>query len=459
MNIEESSLVLFLLSKENFDKYFKFIFELNLELETKNFLKTIQEYFSEYPDKEVLSVEELLVFFSVKHPILKKRTSYSAYLERLGSTEIDNKVLEENLNHFLEKYFASEMVFKLTEVLDGDSYSVLDEVQEMLSEFNERKVKLNKDEDQLFVKSNLTELLQEEVHEAGLRWRLSCLNESIGELRGGSLGHVFARVDTGKTSFIVSEVSNFASQLKDDEVILWCNNEEKGKRVLFRIYQSVLKCNKTDLINYPTDAEEEFTKLGGHKIKIYDQAIITVEDIEQLMKTYNVRLLVIDQGDKVRFSGDRDMSTVDRLKAVYGKFRELAKSYDCDVIAVGQASASAEGLKWLKTSDMDNSKTGKPGELDYAIGIGKSFDDVDNPVCSIRYISLCKNKMNEGKHGRYEVVFNASCALYTDKASGSFSEVSKSDDQSPQGSGSPEIKSTFKSLLSEIYGNPNMEQK
>lgn len=785
---------MFLLSKENFDKYFKFIFELNLELETKNFLKTIQEYFSEYPDKEVLSVEELLVFFSVKHPILKKRTSYSAYLERLGSTEIDNKVLEENLNHFLEKYFASEMVFKLTEVLDGDSYSVLDEVQEMLAEFNERKVKLNKDEDQLFVKSNLTELLQEEVHEAGLRWRLSCLNESIGELRGGSLGHVFARVDTGKTSFIVSEVSNFASQLKDDEVILWCNNEEKGKRVLFRIYQSVLKCNKTDLINYPTDAEEEFTKLGGHKIKIYDQAIITVEDIEQLMKTYNVRLLVIDQGDKVRFSGDRDMSTVDRLKAVYGKFRELAKSYDCDVIAVGQASASAEGLKWLKTSDMDNSKclgkgervfmadgslkrvedivvgdkvlnifskpetvvktatgteemykicakdysytcnashiltlkayidygsykrgdlvevtvkdflswsktkrgvfkqylpealtfncnkdlhidpyfmgvwlgdgasanteitvadkeieqylakyaaelglsitrnqdrgtycnihlssgkpgaknilldrlrelsvinnkhipeiyltssvedrrkllaglldtdgclnkrrayeyfdwstsrsqlhadmcrllaslgirytsstkivkdklyyivslwdsysaiptrvkrkqssltpvrntrlvsftveslgvgtyygftldgtglfthasgislhnTGKPGELDYAIGIGKSVDDVDNPVCSIRYVSLCKNKMNEGKHGKYEVVFNASCALYTDKASGSFTEVSKSDDQSPQGSGSPEIKSTFKSLLSEIYGNPNMEQK
>ena len=221
----------------------------------------------------------------------------------------------------------------------------------------------------------------------------------------------------------------------------------------------MLKCNKTDLINYPTDAEEEFTKLGGHKIKIYDQAIITVEDIEQLMKTYNVRLLVIDQGDKVRFSGDRDMSTVDRLKAVYGKFRELAKAYDCDVIAVGQASASAEGLKWLKTSDMDNSKTGKPGELDYAIGIGKSFDDVDNPVCSIRYISLCKNKMNEGKHGRYEVVFNASCALYTDKASGSFSEVSKSDDQSHHGSGSPEIKSTFKTLLSEIYGNPNLEQK
>ena len=156
------------------------------------------------------------------------------------------------------------------------------------------------------------------------------------------------------------------------------------------------------------------------------------------------------------------MSTVDRLKAVYGKFRELAKTYNCDVIAVGQASVSGEGSKWLKMSDMDNSKTGKPGELDYAIGIGKTFDDVDNPVCSIRYISLCKNKMNEGKHGRYEVVFNASCALYTDKASGSFSEMSKSDDQSltssgstSSGSGSPVLNSSFRSLLSEVYGNHN----
>lgn len=68
MNIEEISLVLFLLSKENFDKYFKFIFELNLELETKNFLKTIQEYFSEYPDKEVLSVEEITCFLFSEAP-------------------------------------------------------------------------------------------------------------------------------------------------------------------------------------------------------------------------------------------------------------------------------------------------------------------------------------------------------------------------------------------------------
>lgn len=448
MNIEEISLVLFLLSKNNFDKYYSYLLKLNLELETKNFLKTISEYFAENPDVEHLSVENLMTFFAVKHPILKKRTVYQTYLTRLGETQIDEKVLEENLNHFLEKYFASEIVVKLTEVLDGEKFEVLDEIQSMLNEFEDNKIKLNKDEDSLFVKSDLNSLLEEEVYAPGLRWRLSCLNESVGELRGGSLGHVFARVDTGKTSFIVSEMSFMASQLKDDEVILWCNNEEKGKRVLFRIYQSVLKCSKDDLKTYTNNAEEEFEKLGGKRIKIYDEAVIRVEDIEQLLKEYNVRVLVIDQGDKVRFTGDKDMSTVDRLKALYGKFRELAKTYNCDVLAVGQASASGEGKKWLAQSDMDNSKTGKPGELDYAIGIGKTVDDIDSPTCSLRYISLCKNKMNNGVHGKYEVVFNASCALYTDKASGTFTVP----DNKPT-----TVNTTFRDLLSSVYPNLKTE--
>lgn len=454
MNIEEISLVLFLLSKTNFDKYYQFIKGLNLERETKNLLLTISEYYEAYPACAQISVEQLLVFFSVKHPVLKKRAEYDTYLTRLDSTEIDSKVLEENLNHFLEKYFASEMVYKLTEVLDGDAYSVLDEVQDMLNEFNTKKVKLNKDDDQLFVKSNLAELLNEEVHEAGLKWRLTCLNESIGELRGGSLGHVFARPDTGKTSFIVSEVTHFASQLKDDEVILWCNNEEKGKRVLFRIYQSLLKCNKADLISYPADAEAEFTQQGGHKIKLYDEALISIEDIDQLLKSYNVRLVVIDQGDKVNFSGAGNMSSVEKLKAVYDKFRELAKTYDCDIIAVGQAAATAEGKKWLTNTDMDNSKVGKVGALDYAIGIGKSDDDPDNPVCSLRYISLCKNKMNEGRHGKYEVVFNASCALYSDKATGTF-EVHVEDVKTAPSA----LSTSFKSLLNSIYKDKEPKQE
>ena len=414
-NIEETSLVLFLLDKNNFDKYYKYVSKLSLELETKNLLKTIKEYYKEFPDRDALTVEELLVFFAVKHPLLKKRTSYQVYLEKLGSTKIEDKVLEENLNHFLEKYFASDIVYKLTEVLDGESFDVLNEVLDIISQYEDVKVKLNKNDASLFVNSSLDDLLMQEVKVPGLKWRLSCLNDNIGELRGGSLGHVFARVDTGKTSFLVSEITNFARQLHDDEIILWCNNEEKGSRVQLRLYQAVLQCSKSQLLTYPKDAEAEFEKLGGRKIKIFDEAVITVEDIEQLLKDYNVRLVVIDQGDKVHFAGEKELSLVDRLKLLYNKFRELAKQYGCDIITVGQAAAGAEGIKFLDTTHMDNSKVGKPGELDYAIGIGKTHDVADNGVSDIRYISVCKNKMNDGVHGKHEVVFNSQCAIYSDK--------------------------------------------
>ncbi len=410
---EEVALILFMMNKEYFNKYYSYIFKLNVEAETKRFLKTLDSYFKEH-DVEHISVEEFITYFVVKHPALRVRKSYKLFMEKLGSVQINSKVLEENLNNILEKYFASEMIMILTDALDGTKYNILSDVQSKIEEFESIKYKISKDDDELFVTSTLSELLDEEVRSDGLRWRLSCLNEGIGELSGASLGHVFARVDTGKTSFLVSEATHFASQLTGDEIILWCNNEEKGTKISLRTYCSTLECTKDQLVSYESDAEQEFISRGGNRIKLYDQAIISVEDIDQLMSEHNVKLLIIDQGDKVKFSGDKEFSSVEKLKVLYGKFRELAKKYDIPIIAVGQASAAAEGVKFLQTDMMDNSKTGKPGELDYAIGIGKSYKDSDAGLESIRYISLCKNKMNNGVHGQYTVDFDSLRAIYKD---------------------------------------------
>ena len=58
---------------------------------------------------------------------------------------------------------------------------------------------------------------------------------------------------------------------------------------------------------------------------------------------------------------------------------------------------------------MDNSKTGKPGELDYAIGIG-----VQDQASDTRYISIVRNKLKDGAHGKHTVILNASKARYMD---------------------------------------------
>ena len=424
-NVEEVALVLFMLNRKNFDKYYSYMSKLNLEQETKSLLRTISEYFSENVNTEEIMVPEFLAYFCVKHPVLKKRTAFSWYLAKLSETQINSQVLEENLNHFMEKYFASEIMMRLTDVLDGNEFDVMDEVQSMVDEFNSTKAKLDGEGDSLFVDSSLANLLAEEKQHPGLRWRLGCLNQDLGELHGCSLGHVYARPDTGKTSFLVSEIVHFASQLADDECIIWFNNEEKGSKVQFRLYQSVLQASKAQIASFADSAEQTFEERGGKKVRIYDNSLISFENIDQLLSGFNVRLVVIDQGDKVKFAGDNNFSTVERLKVLYGKFRELAKKYDVPIITVGQASAEAENTKWLSLNHMDFSKTGKPGELDWAIGIGKLQKDAENGIDNVRYISLSKNKMNNGVHGRHSVYFNSMCALYLDKSTDDHSLVAQ----------------------------------
>ena len=113
-----------------------------------------------------------------------------------------------------------------------------------------------------------------------------------------------------------------------------------------------------------------------------------------MCKLYNPKIVVIDQADKLQFHGDSKLGDVARLQRVYSKLRELTKKYDTHILTVGQASQSAENRKWLLPTDLDSSKTLKPGEFDYIIGIGKIFSDNFDPESDdVRYMHLCKNKL------------------------------------------------------------------
>lgn len=408
--MEELIVLKVLLDKESFLKYHKYIEGINFENEPKAVFEVLSLYFREYPDCDSVSVDELRTYFYLKYPVFNTRESFKILFNNLESMKIDNKDLFiKTMDNLIEKYYASDIIESLTAVLSGTGYGILPSIGDKLKEYT--AASNQKEEESPFVEETLDQLLNQEVKADGLKWRLNCLNQDLGDLRGGSLGHVYARPDIGKTSWFCSEISNFASQLKDDEIIAWFNNEERGTKVKLRMYCSLLNMTKEEVSADPVKAEELFKEKHGDRIKIYDSAVITISDIEAILKQYKVRVMVIDQGDKVKFRGDKDMATHERLKRVYGIFRELAKEYNCDIITAGQASAAGEGAKWLSLDMMDNSKTGKPGELDYAIGIGYANEEGRE---AMRYLHLAKNKMKNGVHGRYFVRFDALRARYSD---------------------------------------------
>jgi hypothetical protein len=279
-------------------------------------------------------------------------------------------------------------------------------------------------EEILFVTDDLEVLYNESIKIPGLRWRLQTLNRMLGSLRRGDFGFIFARPETGKTTFLASEVSNFAQQLharmaEDNEKhvgpILWFNNEEQGNKVKLRLYQAMLGVDKAQLGSDIFGNRQRYRDMGGSHIKIYDSASISRQQVEQLCAEFQPSLVIFDQLDKIKgFVGDREDL---RLGTIYIWAREIAKTY-CPVIAVCQADASGEGKKYLTMDNVANAKTAKQAEADWILGIGKSHGEGEE---FMRYIHLSKNKLDgdsdtdpELRHGREAVRINPYIARYQD---------------------------------------------
>jgi replicative DNA helicase len=270
-----------------------------------------------------------------------------------------------------------------------------------LVETFKKKVMQQEESKDIFTSLTVDQMIQEAEKKDGIKWRLNCLNRNLGPLNCGTLGHVFARVESGKTSFLCSEVSAFIKQLKDNERILWFCNEERGSAVISRFNHALLGKSRDELLMmYKLGKQEEIEQLrkeaGFDKILFKHDTALSFEQIQDIlnlhMGDYTARIIVVDIADHVRYRGDSDLASHQRLGELYRRYRELASKFNCDVITAGQASAEVQGRKVLESDDMHNSKTDKPGALDYAIGIGKSNQEEDR---YLRWISLPKNKMGQ----------------------------------------------------------------
>lgn len=269
-------------------------------------------------------------------------------------------------------------------------------------------------EENEFVEDDLEKLLEKAYGEGGLNWRLDSLNRSLGPLRTGDMGFLFARPETGKTTFLASEATFMAEQLQGDEAILWFNNEEQGSKVLLRCYEACLGVSLDKVRANIDKARDAYNRKTGRRIKLKDDANLSKRDVERICKRYKPKLIIFDQIDKVKgFAADRDDLV---LGSIYQWARELAKTY-APVIGVCQAGGEAEGIKYLNMGHVVNAKTSKQAEADWILGIGLDYSD----PTYIRGLSISKNKLLGSKesdpskrHARWEVILEAEVGRYKD---------------------------------------------
>jgi replicative DNA helicase len=411
--IEHLILRLFVRDKQICDRFFSNLSKLTLEKEISLLLRLIHQYYSQYQTHTYISQDELVAFYDLEFPGAKGRPTILSIIQQVYQIETSDSLASDVVKKLIEKDFLNKMVNAALPALSGERSEAIPTIRELLRELEEIK-DIEDEAESPFVEDSLDELLAK-TETDGLQWRLQCLRESLGPLVGGTLGHVFARPESGKTTFIHSEVSFIAGQLKDGETVLWINNEEAGARVKLRLYCAVCNATLADIISKQDKAKELFNARGGHRIKLYDTASISVSEIERLCREYRPRLVVIDQGDKVTYRGCESAGNgADRLKGVYDNLREVVKrcndEWKIDMLTVGQADAACEGNKWLQMANLDSGKTGKAGAFDYIIGIGKTYEQNEEGV---RFITFCKNKL-KGIPGRFIVNIDSQRARYSD---------------------------------------------
>jgi len=408
--VEKQIIKLFCEDREVFTKYYKYVNINYIKTNYNNIYKLfniIDLYYNKYTTINIININELDIYYNSNY-LLKdnERKELTSLLEEIYNQDINVDTVIGLLEEHRRRSLAGKVAIMALDVESGKKTT--EDLLELFNDFEHQQVEVDSITP---INMDLKELYDTQIKTPGLRWRLDWLNKSLGSLRKGDFGFIFARPETGKTTFLASEITHMVSQT--DGHVLWFNNEEQGNKVGIRVFQAALGLTTGELFRNPEVKQSNYEKLTGNRVIILDfEDSSSKARVESVLKQYKPALIIFDQIDKIRgFKGERNDL---ELKAIYQWAREIAKTY-APVIAVSQASGEAEGKLFLTMDMVDGSKTAKQGEADWILGIGKEQDNSSRT----RYFNISKNKLigdqdtsPDMRHGSCQVLIKPEVARY-----------------------------------------------
>ena len=351
-----------------------------------------------------ITVDELLSVHRDLNPAVPEATRESAesLIHSLAEVSLPNQdIAFDVIKNFWKRDKCKHIGEKALAIYTGESGDFV-ELQRLIDLAVSEDV--NSHETFSVVNEDLEELVKYTQRPSEFKFTLEQMSARITGLNRGDLGIIFARPEVGKTTFCCFLVAEYIRQ--GHSVFYWAN-EERASKIKLRIITSYLKKSVQDV---ETDIENSLVKWSEVKnnLVVLDSVGTSVEELDSYCGLNKPSVVIIDQLDKMKILGQFSRGD-ERLKALYCYAREVAKRNDCLVWAVSQAGFEAEGNQIIDYSMLDSSRTGKAGEADIILGIGKNTDDED----STRFINVSKNKIN-GFHGFITVDINKDVGRYYD---------------------------------------------
>lgn len=402
--------------REFYELYHRGIPAGALDKPAEAIIKGYGKFFAENPTAKVATPDAYWPYFKLLHPKLKPEGE--EILKRmigLSADEVPHEVSTGILARLADAAYALEITSLLERYQAGDEVGVVATIQALADKAPQTGEAIP------YANTDIAAMLAEDENDWGFKWRLDCMNKHMRPLRPGDFGIIGARVDRGKTTWLASELTFMAAQIRHlygrDRPIIYFNNEGPGGRIVKRMYQAALGVDNNKLVEYSnagTLRQQYLDALGGwDAIQVIDVHDRPMSFLEQVIKKLDPSLVVYDMLDVVPFDGgmmNGGTRTDQILEAAYQRGRLLTVKYEHAAIATSQLSAEAEGLAYPTLGMLANSKTGKPGAADWVAMLGSSSDALMEDT---RWIGLPKNKLQrpgERKDPQQQVIFEGNIA-------------------------------------------------
>ena len=329
-------------------------------------------------------------------------------------TKIDNEVpmsheiATEVMSGLFQQYVGEKVANLGFKYVNGEE-SNLDALRKLLDDYkNDFTPNLSID----FEDIELDTVLDAVQVESQWKFNIPSLRARVEGISGGHLMMVGARPNVGKTSFHASLIASPNGFAHQGAKCLVLTNEEKTIRVAARYVQASSGMTMKQIVANKALALTRYNKVKQN-VKMKDSTGKDMNWVEAIVKSYQPDIVVLDMGDKFA-TKNSDKSDV-YLKEAAIHARNISKMYNCAVIWMSQLSAVAENVVQPDMSMMEGSKTGKAAEADLMILVSKnrSVEGVDSDEDLTRYLTVAKNKLEGGWHGRITCELDGSIAQYT----------------------------------------------
>ena len=238
------------------------------------------------------------------------------------------------------------------------------------------------------------QLMEEETGEPDFPFDWDLLSEHLSGTDRGNLGIIFARPEVGKTTFCAFIAAGYIR--RQQKVVYWAN-EEPAEKIKLRIIQSIFRLTREEMRQQSDTLKMRYAEVIEPYLTVMDSVGTSMDELNDYAQLNEPDVMFCDQLDKFRVAGEFNRGD-ERLKETYVLAREIAKRNKLMGWSVSQASFEAHDRQFIDYALLDGSRTGKAGEADVIIGIGKTGTSEEENT--VRHICISKNKLN-GWHGMF----------------------------------------------------------